>query len=253
MSNYYEILQIFPSASASELDVACDTLYNKWRGLVNHQDPAVAAQANAALRTVETIRAILTDPDKRAVYDAGLGLSGNLSGLADPEALTRMATPTPPSVATAKSVSHTSKQEDANAWVCSKCGKAAVVGTIYCNKCGFQLGCACPKCKAITQDAYRFCSSCGVDMIEYLQNKQQHTMREIKSIMAEISRLCKEADHTRATNTLKIQESKIVNLGRQVLPYIEQMPRSDARELRRQLDKLMEEAERALTRSKGLF
>ena len=76
MPNYYEILQIQPDAPAPEVEAACEAQYNRWRRLVTHHDPETADKATRALRILEQIRATLTDPAKRAAYDATLNLSG---------------------------------------------------------------------------------------------------------------------------------------------------------------------------------
>jgi DnaJ-class molecular chaperone len=65
MLNYYEILQVASTATTTDIEVACEAHYNRWRRLVTHHDSSVVAQANQALQQLEQIRATLTDPQKR--------------------------------------------------------------------------------------------------------------------------------------------------------------------------------------------
>ena len=85
MPNYYEILNLQPAASMQDVQVAIDTKYNQYRRLVTHHDPTVVNQANMALQSLEKIRETLLSPDRKAVYDEALGLSGPvIGGLGDP-------------------------------------------------------------------------------------------------------------------------------------------------------------------------
>ncbi len=93
MTNYYQTLNLSPSATTRQIEAAIDHQYNKWRRLVTHHDPNIAHQANQALRLLQDIRGTLTNPAKREVYDKAIGLRGTVGGLADPEALlTQVAT-----------------------------------------------------------------------------------------------------------------------------------------------------------------
>lgn len=164
MPNYYETIKLAPSASVAEIEVACDTLYNQWRGLINHQDPNIAVQATQALHTVEVIRDTLMDPAKRAGYDAGLGLSESVGGLADPEALIRQtAIMTPPAPRNAASPAGSRGTTQAgNLWACPKCNADNPAQTDFCLKCGAQLVRKCPECQQKSSlVATGFCGKCG--------------------------------------------------------------------------------------------
>ena len=80
MSNYYEILSIEPTATQREIETQLDNQYNRWRRLSTHHDAAVVDEANKALRTIEQIRDTLMDSNKRAAYDAGIGVGGFVGG-----------------------------------------------------------------------------------------------------------------------------------------------------------------------------
>src|SRR4030042_1728961 len=93
--SYYEILGVAPAASQAEIEIVIEERYNKWRRLVTHHDQSVVTQANQALQAIEQIRATLTNPQKREVYDAAIGLKGAVGGLGDPEAIYQQSRPTP--------------------------------------------------------------------------------------------------------------------------------------------------------------
>ena len=136
MTTYYEILGLSPTASGAEIEAVLDTAYNKWRRLVTHHDPKVVEEANHSLRTLQQIRATLTDPAKRAAYDQSL----NVGGLADPEALLRAAQPAPATTPQTPPPAPARTEKRADAWVCRKCNMANAVGLQFCSDCGNEMG-----------------------------------------------------------------------------------------------------------------
>lgn len=86
MPNYYEVLKVATDANPAEIEAAYDAQYNHWRRLVTHHDPKIVHRANQALRWLEQIRTTLLDDELRTAYDARLGLTPGISGLADPQA-----------------------------------------------------------------------------------------------------------------------------------------------------------------------
>jgi len=189
MANYYESLKIQPSASTSEINAAIDEQYNQWRRLVTHHDPDVVNQANQALRTLEVMRSTLTNPDKRAGYDAAVGLAGAVGGLADPNLLLQnlAAKPlmTPPAgmgaqpAAAQASAAPPAKQ---NIWECYKCHADNPPHSVHCFKCGAELMRACPECNEVaSMVATKMCGKCGYNYdiaTERLALKQQILMRQ---------------------------------------------------------------------------
>lgn len=181
MANYYELLKIQPTASPSEIESAIDAQYNQWRRLVTHHDPNVVNQAHQALASLQQIRTILTDPGKRAGYDAAIGLSGqSLGGLADPEALLSQNSAAPaPSMTPLGSSSQTpvditsaSKDLPLDAWECPKCKSPNPIGTRHCKKCGARVGINCPRCNLLIDINAKHCSECGVDIQSEFQQKK---------------------------------------------------------------------------------
>lgn len=142
MSNYYETLKISQSATSVEIQTAYETAYNYWRNLVNHHDPQMAQKANQALMAIEQIRTTLSDPVKRANYDASLSI-GSIGGLADasaqPAATPMMTPPMARSSAVSASMAK-SNIVNSTSWSCAKCYSVNAVGTRFCKKCGNQLG-----------------------------------------------------------------------------------------------------------------
>lgn len=165
MPTYYEMLKVSPSSSTAEIQAAVDAQYDQWRQLVTSHNPAVAEEANRNLRTLETIRATLTDPSKRAVYDASL----TVGGLTDPSALlTAQTAATPPAPRTG-SAAAPANDRPIDAWICPTCGTASPRGARHCNRCSAQLGIDCPKCKKLTLKSTRFCAECGAELIPELK------------------------------------------------------------------------------------
>lgn len=191
MPNYYEILQIRPDASAPEVETACEAQYNYWRRLVTHHDPETADKATRALRVLEQIRATLIDPQKRAMYNARVGLSQGMGGLADPAAViagSRTMPAPPPALSPASAMPAPSPGN----WVCSKCHTPNVIGTQYCAKCGALIAQPCPKCETVMPIIAQFCTHCGVDMgvmRDQVRSQQHH--QQINQIQEEINR-CQE-------------------------------------------------------------
>jgi len=188
MSNYYETLKISQSATSVEIQTAYETAYNYWRNLVNHHDPQMVQKANQTLMAIEQIRTTLSDPVKRANYDASLSI-GSIGGLADATAQP-VATPmiTPP---TARSSAIPASMAQSNiahsdSWSCAKCYSVNAVGTRFCKKCGNQLGKDCPKCNTLLEASAQFCSVCGVSIRDFEREA------EIKTAEAEALRIAEQ-------------------------------------------------------------
>ena len=182
MPTFYEIIKVQHTATAAEIETAIDALYNQWRRLVTHHDPNVVDEANRTLRTLEQIRATLTDPDKRGAYDAGIGIGGPVGGLADPKALLRTAAPfrTPPAGVGRPSATQPSSAEPRlDAWECSKCNVANPIGTRHCTKCGHQIGIECSKCGELNQDVATYCAQCGVDIQQEAEAQRREQERQL--------------------------------------------------------------------------
>jgi len=192
MPNYYDFLKISPSASASEIQVALDTLYNQSRRLVTNHAPEVVQQANQALLTIEQVSTTLLDPVKRANYDATL--NNSIGGVFDPSAQGQprsdsyagpgMVPMSPPNV-------HQPQlggipQAVSNGWVCPKCHFVEPVGTKFCKNCGQTLGKECPKCRTLLEPNTQFCRECGVNVREH------ERALEIQTAEAEAKRIAEQ-------------------------------------------------------------
>lgn len=167
MTTYYEMLKIQPTASAAEVETAIQEQYDRWRRLVTHHDATVVNEANRSLAMLETIRGTLTNASRRSAYDAGIGLSGTVGGLADLDVILRDLDPTvtPPvpgffKVPGAPSAATVSS----SLWICPKqeCKADNPPHTRFCFKCGTELVRKCPECGAMTSlVATQMCGSCG--------------------------------------------------------------------------------------------
>lgn len=201
MATYYEVLALPPSASEPEIEAALDGLYTQWRRLVTHHDASVADQANQALRQLEAIRVTLLDTAKRAGYDAGIGVSGTVGGLADPEALLQsaaVAAPAPPRPAARRPLRAAAPAPDqASLWMCPKqgCGAENPPNTKHCFKCGLPLVRECPQCgKMKSLIATGYCGECGANYdttterneLEAALDERQGELDDLQSKMNEV-------------------------------------------------------------------
>jgi len=173
MANYYEMLGVNTSATASEIEVAIDARYNQWRALVTHHDPNVVNQANQELQKLEMIRGTLMDVNKRAGYDAAVGLGNTIGGLADPSAIAPAVRrpplpPSPPGMRLAPSAA----SQRTDAWECARCQTPNPPNTRFCEKCGNALGKDCPNCVKLIKTAATFCPHCGKNIEQAAQEKR---------------------------------------------------------------------------------
>ncbi|MDP9310392.1 MAG: hypothetical protein M3R24_05800 [Chloroflexota bacterium] len=160
MQNYYELLGLAPSAATQDIEAALDAKYNHWRRLATHHDPTVVNQANHELQSLEIIRATLTDSLKRADYDAGLGGTVLVGGLA--EQSTVLQSPPPPSPTPSARRPLASTQQRLGLWTCYKCQTDNPAHTKYCLSCASQLVRQCPECNyEASLVASGICGNCG--------------------------------------------------------------------------------------------
>ena len=193
MSTYYEALKLPLTASVAEIEVTIDAQYNYWRRLVTHHDPQTVQRANQALLSLEAVRSTLTDPLKRANYDAALGRTSGttVSGLADPQLtaspLPSMSPPIPSPASTTVPSHPADSSERVDAWLCPQCGKANPIKSMYCQSCGGVLGQVCQQCQTVYEAQAIFCPSCGetperVERRHKLQAQIQRRQTELNSL-----------------------------------------------------------------------
>lgn len=192
MENYYQRLQVKPTASLVEVEARLDDQYSKWRELVTHHDPDVVSEANQALQVLEEMRTVLLDPARRAAYNASITTrQENIGGLADPDTVL-LINRSPSGGApirmrdTAQADAPQPGQERTDAWVCSdpKCKRANTIGTQFCVKCGKRLSLECPKCGAMAELANQYCSFCGIDKHQQFRLLQEQAIEELEQQLA---------------------------------------------------------------------
>ena len=196
MPTYYEMLKLEPAANTSEIEDAIDEQYHKWRRLVTHHDPKVVNQANEALQTLETIRATLTNPEQRRIYDAAIGVGEKVMGLGDPDAVMAQVGPSssaqpPPAPMTTQEETPPSKRVDA--WVCPECDTPNSIGLRYCNECGAQIGAECTQCGELVEMAAKFCAACGVNQEDARYEAELERQAEVRSEIETLNKRLKEA------------------------------------------------------------
>ena len=241
MPTYYEMLKLTPTATAVEIEAAIEAQYHQWRRLVTHHDPNIVNQATQALQTLETIRTTLTNAEKRAVYDAAIGISGPVGGLADPEALLRATAPSPPPAPPAKSQTPVAVSQHPDAWICPKCHKANPIGTRFCNQCGQQLGRQCPKCQQWTEAAFAFCAFCGENMDTFSQRQEHEIQQTISNAFTQISDLIRRVQRVRDQSELNRIEQQIISLGQQIADQVKSIPDPEATSIILRLARVMKQ------------
>lgn len=177
MPNYYEILNIQPGATRTEIEQSLDAQYNKLRQLVTHHDPNIVNRANFGLQTLEKIRSVLIDDGKRSAYDAAI--SNNMGGPADPTSnslLTNSLTVHPMrGTSPSQSAPRYLPQTQASAqriWACPKCQSPNAVNSQFCKKCGESLASLCPSCNSLVEKNSQFCANCGVNVAQAQRKKE---------------------------------------------------------------------------------
>jgi len=171
--NYYEMLGVSPTANTTEIEQAIDARYNYWRALVTHHDPNKVNQANQELQKLETIRGTLMDANKRAKYDAAIGIGNTIGGLVDPIATTKppISPPSPPPPPRRRAATDTAFQRT-DVWECSRCKTPNPPNTHFCEKCGNTLGKDCPNCAKLIKAAATFCPHCGKNLAQAAHEKR---------------------------------------------------------------------------------
>lgn len=179
MPNYYELLNVKPTATTPEIQVALDDKYNQYRRLVTHHDPTMVNQATQALQTIEQIREVLMSPERKAVYDETLGLSGTVvGGLSDPQSTSAqpsigMPAMVPPLAHAAQATYASTPSAPLEGWLCTKCNSISQVGSLYCKSCGGEIGQTCPKCGKLYEKTAKFCPACGVNPQKFSEEQEQ--------------------------------------------------------------------------------
>jgi len=80
--DYYSILQVHPKAEKEIIDVAYRRLASKY-----HPDVSQVSNAAERMKQINTAYEVLSDPVKRAVYDADRGVAPSMD--TPPDAVTR--------------------------------------------------------------------------------------------------------------------------------------------------------------------
>jgi hypothetical protein len=149
-------------------------------------------KANQALQWLETIRATLTDPDKRQAYDATLGVEHVAEGAVQ--------SPAAPDVSN-------------DILVCPECHTENPEGARFCGNCGKVLSEACPKCGIQVMFYEKFCPQCGGN-IEELKYQGELAEAERRRREQEETRLI--AEH-RAREEAKRRQAEILERNLSIL------------------------------------
>ncbi|MBP7212641.1 MAG: zinc ribbon domain-containing protein [Anaerolineaceae bacterium] len=204
MQNYYDLLQVPRTASASEIEAKLDDQYQKWKALVTHHDNNIAMQANQALQTIEQMRSTLLDPASRFSYDVELDKElANSGGLADPNIAIAQPAMAPvfgiPTMGTGSTAAivKPGMLDRTDAWICPNpdCKKANPIGTTFCANCGETLAKNCPNCGALVEASNKFCSNCGVDRQSFFEESKKAELQALREQHSKIEQLIQEAEN----------------------------------------------------------
>jgi hypothetical protein len=189
MTSYYEILGVAPSAGEAEIEEACDALYDKWHRLTTHH--SLGDQALQNLRVIETIRATLSDSQKRAVYDGVIGVE-SMGGLIGPDLQAPpIAPPTPFFGAPPAPQRLTAPAAPVDPWACPECGTHNLERSKFCVVCTAQLIRPCPNCGQMTSlVATGNCWECGAS---FERATTEQRVAELQARIAEIDALILKA------------------------------------------------------------
>ena len=207
MSTYYEILQVAPTASVQELQVAIDDKYNECRRLVTHHNPTIVNQANVALQLLEKIRGTLLNTELKSIYDEALGITENqVGGLIDPEMASAPQLSSVGSVFSSMPVGGSVKRTvpttlptntpapAIDGWYCEKCNSISQVGSLFCKSCGTEIGQNCPQCGTSFEKTAQFCPECGVNPTQFIEDQKRARAEAIESRQKEMQRVLSQAE-----------------------------------------------------------
>lgn len=70
--------------------------------------------------------------------------------------------------------------EYASVWFCPQCHTSTPPGVGFCPKCGYKLSRECPNCKHNISISNDYCSECGVNVVQVVQEYQEDLEYENK-------------------------------------------------------------------------
>lgn len=158
MANYYQLLNILPTATADEIRAA----YTRERARQIAQSVG-ADQGDAMLQALDEAYTTLIDPNQRAAYDRSLSASPHAEALvlagstAVPTPLAAPPVPVP--------------QQG-----CPHCGVLNPTRATICLSCHRQISLACPQCGQPVQWGQTVCPRCETVLAEY--NLQRQVQKE---------------------------------------------------------------------------
>ena len=154
MSNFYQLLNVLPTASTSEIQSA----YAKVRAQLVSSSETDAGALAVQTQSLEEAYTTLSDPSRRAAYDRSLGATAPGVALviaSQPNVITLPQPVVPPQV-----------QQP-----CPHCGGLNPVQATMCVHCNKQVARPCPTCAQIVILGQTVCPRCNTMMTEYAQQR----------------------------------------------------------------------------------
>jgi ribosomal protein L40E len=151
MANYYELLNLQPTATVAEIKEA----YLRERARLAGESDDNKPQEQ--LKELDTAYAVLVDPNQRAAYDRTLNIG------AQSQALVLTQTPLPATVVT--------PQVPTPQQACPHCGALNPIKATICAECGKQISRPCPQCGQQVIMGQTVCSRCNTFIPEYDQQR----------------------------------------------------------------------------------
>lgn len=165
MSNYYQLLNLQPTASTAEVTAA----YQRERARLSASNPEDLDQQ---IQAIEEAYAVLSDSGQRAAYDRSLNANSPSKSLvvaAQPAAIMAPAVSPVPLI----------QQE------CWNCGKPNPVVATNCAYCGSQLSRPCPQCGQSVALNQTVCPRCNTFLPEYDKRRFTEAIAVDKQVQEE--------------------------------------------------------------------
>ncbi len=155
MTNYYQILNLQPTATTTEIKAA----YNRERArFLSNDEIDSEEQVAVQLKAMEEAYATLVDPNQRTTYDRSLGPDISTRSLVVADQPTSIVLPETPSAPIVQQP-------------CPHCGELNPTQATMCGKCGGQLSRPCSQCGQAVLLGQTVCVRCNTIVPEYDQRR----------------------------------------------------------------------------------
>lgn len=150
MTDYYQLLNLQPTATTSEIKTA----YAHKRAKLSTSEAETEEQIAEQLSALDEAYAMLNDPNRRAAYDRSLHADSQAKALAIAEQPSAIVAPHAPPVPIVQQA-------------CPHCGALNPIQATMCSECGEQVSRPCPNCGQPVILGQTVCTRCDTFVPEY--------------------------------------------------------------------------------------